>query len=102
MDRAEQSERTLVRRPAALVPAAPLAHVLRLRDEGEAPRRVPLAETALHIGRGPQNGLVLPSPDVSPPPSPRGHPPRAAGGPSLVSAGPHRGSAAARGGLGRR
>lgn len=61
----EQSERTLIRRPAAAMPAAPLAHVLLLRDEGAAPRRIPLGPVPLRIGRGPQNGLVLPSPDVS-------------------------------------
>lgn len=67
------SERTLVRRPAiaasaaAVAPPTPLAHALLLRHEGSAPRRIPLdpVGAALHIGRGQQNHLVLPSPDVS-------------------------------------
>ena len=54
----------MVRRPSA-AGATQLAHVLLLRGDGAASRRIPLGATPLRIGRGQQNDLVLPSPDVS-------------------------------------
>ena len=65
MDADPDSEQTLLRRPAAPAQVLPAVHALLLRQDGVQPRRVPLTETPLRIGRGPQNELVLPSPEIS-------------------------------------
>ena len=59
------SERTQVRRVAPQTQTAPVEHVLLLREDGAAARRIPLRATPLRIGRGAQNDLVLASPEVS-------------------------------------
>ena len=61
----QESERTMIRRSATAAPAPQVAHVMLLRQDGKPPRRIALGDGALRIGRGPQNDLVLPSPDVS-------------------------------------
>nr|WP_246523977.1 SpoIIE family protein phosphatase [Neoroseomonas eburnea] len=57
----------MVRRAApATAEPDPVLHLLDLEPaEGQPARRVPLGPVPLAIGRTPQNGLVLPSPDVS-------------------------------------
>ncbi|MBP0465841.1 SpoIIE family protein phosphatase [Roseomonas sp. PWR1] len=62
-----EEERTLLRRPAPAVTVAdPVLHVLDLEAaEGVAGRRIVLGAAPLSIGRSPQNGLSLPSGDVS-------------------------------------
>lgn len=64
---APECERTMVRRAAPLVGEPdPVLHVLDLEAaEGIAARRIALGPAPLTIGRTPQNGLALPSPDVS-------------------------------------
>jgi hypothetical protein len=58
------SERTTVFRPPPR-PAEPVVHALLLRQDGAPPRRIPVGERPLRIGRGPANELVLQSPEVS-------------------------------------
>src|SRR3954447_3879630 len=58
------SERTTVFRPPPR-PAEPVVHALLLRQDGAPPRRIPLGDKPLRIGRGPANELVLQSQEVS-------------------------------------
>src|SRR4051794_41888551 len=58
------SERTTVFRPPPR-PAEPVVHALLLRQDGAPPRRIPLGDAPLRIGRGPANELILQSPEVS-------------------------------------
>src|SRR3954452_2542642 len=60
----QDSEQTTVFRPPAR-PASAIVHALLLRQDGVPPRRIPLGDAPLRIGRGPANELVLPSPEVS-------------------------------------
>lgn len=63
MEEAE-SERTTIHR-GPLRPIAPVVHALLVRQDGMPPRRIPLGEVPVRIGRGPANELVLASPEVS-------------------------------------
>lgn len=64
---ASDSDRTLLRRLApATAEEDPLLHLLEVEPaEGVPPQRIQLGPAPLMIGRTAQNGLVLPSPDVS-------------------------------------
>ncbi len=65
--RGPEEERTLLRRPAPVAQTDdPVLHLLDLEPaEGLAARRIPLGPAPLTIGRSAQNGLALPSGDVS-------------------------------------
>ena len=65
--RGPEEERTLLRRPASVAAQAdPVLHLLDLEPaEGLAGRRIALGPAPLAIGRSAQNGLALPSGDVS-------------------------------------
>jgi len=58
------SERTTIYRPPPRT-ASPIVHALLLRQDGVPPRRIPIGDAPLRIGRGPANELVLQSPEVS-------------------------------------
>src|SRR4051812_15472851 len=62
----DESESTLMRRPAAEPPPEePLLHFLLLAQPGQPPQRIPLGPAPLRIGRVAGNDLVLAAPEVS-------------------------------------
>ncbi len=63
----DESDRTLVRHATAQEEAGaePLMHMLVIEAPGEAPRRIPLRDAPLRLGRVPDNDIFLPSTEIS-------------------------------------
>ena len=63
----DDSDRTMMRRAPAPDDAGadPMSHMLVIEAPGEAPRRVPLKDKVLRVGRVPDNDIVLPSGEIS-------------------------------------
>jgi hypothetical protein len=58
----DDSDRTMMRRPAHEdTGAEPMLHMLVIEAPGEAPRRLPLRQATLRLGRVADNDIVLPS-----------------------------------------
>jgi Stage II sporulation protein E (SpoIIE)/FHA domain len=63
----DDSDRTMMRRaPAHDEPGVePMVHMLVIEAPGEAPRRIPLNDKVLRVGRVQENDIVLPSAEIS-------------------------------------
>lgn len=63
----DDSDRTMMRHAPAQDDAGAdaLLHMLVIEAPGEAPRRVPLKDKVLRVGRVPDNDIVLPSSEIS-------------------------------------
>lgn len=63
----DDNDRTMMRRAPAHDDAGAnaLLHMLVIEAPGEAPRRIPLQDKVLRVGRVPDNDIVLPSSEIS-------------------------------------